>query len=298
MYTYLSQMKIDIICHNMPKPDQSILSAPAFDPKWEHSNLTHYSHLSSNERGAYFFKESLAPFDPLKPSGLYVGLGSDINYNLISHANAEYAVLFDYDPAVVATHLIHRAAFINSESIKEFIDFYDDTSVERSVGIIRNTYQDQPQIQDILTKMMQNPYTRSLFHTRFRMMEAQYEGKTSRYMDTFLNDESKFGHIRQMYLEDRIIISMGNLFDPDFIASIGELTRSLDTEIVGFYASNAPDYRPDDFQKIRGVLQNLPARARSKLLLASHVFAAMRGGGDWTMVGQDSWAYMTTPLGK
>jgi hypothetical protein len=228
---------------------------------------------------------------------MYVGLGAEQNYSLMSYGRPAFAVLFDYDPEVVAAHFLHRAAFLNSPSIDDFINFYSNARLNESIRLIRSLYNNNPPLEKTLVAMMRDPHIRTGFLAKFRMMKAEFSGASGQFKETFLNDASHYQYLREMYQTGRIRISMGNLFNPDFIARLGNLGKALGQKIKNFYVSNAPDYQPDKFAALREAFHQMPNDERSLILITTHTGSGMRLlGGQWDPVGQDDWSYFTARI--
>lgn len=273
------------------------LDRPIFDPDWDPKNISSLSHIRSNERGNHYFKSVIAPPEGMKSEGFYLGLGAEQNYHLMAYSKPEFALLIDHDPAVVAMHAIHRVAFLHADSTDDFIAFYDDEHAEDSLNLLEREYSDDPNLSDFAMRIMKDHTTRTVQHGRFTIMKKTPEGHRYPFKDTFLSNEKDYQFVRDMFRTKRVMLSMGDLFSEDFVYSLGSLIKDLETHLENFYTSNAPDYQSDLFIDVLKRIQEFPIDDRSRLLLTTQTFNAIRRvGGSWNIAGKDTWSYLHMPI--
>lgn len=272
------------------------LGQPKFNSNWRHSNLTSSSHRTGIERGVNMFRDALPKWivPSSVPTGIYIGLGAEQNYTMMSHAKPIYAILYDYDPNVVAVHYLHRAAFLSSATIAEYIEFFSLESLTNSLAILREQYKNEPAILEATSETINNKYHRSGIQTTLILMKMGNESATNGiYEDTYVQNEEYFKFLRTMFLENRVRITMGNLYDSNFLQKIGNLAKHLKTKIVVCYISNAGDYDSDAFIRTKKEYCKLPIFEDSVLFLTTQSGRLIRSQS-WSRmtVGSDAWIYI------
>lgn len=280
-----------------------------------HRNLTGLSHLTSNERNhgdlAALFRARLPHVKAGEPKGIYLGVGPEQNYTMIADSKSAYAVLFDYDPQVNLVHHIHRSAFLNALTPKEYVGFFSPERREQSKRQVLADFEryvrkyqllegdgEITRHKEALAEVWDNA-SQDLW-ARARMNEAGFEGATGSMARSYLHDAKKYDHVREMYRGDRIKIAFGSLTDPLFFTKVNEVANEIGEPINVIYASNAYDYLDTDRAQLTRTLSALSGDlAREGILLtSSRTFRTARRVGGFELAGTEptAWAYPHTDL--
>src|SRR6218665_1717520 len=139
--------------------------------------------------------------------GLYLGVGSAQNYLLAASAGAgpEPLVLLDFDQSIVDLHRVYRVLFRAAESPGDFLRLWRAESRPEVRQLIAQGYPDRKERTGAL---LAYGTSRATVERRLHRVVARM-AKVS--LPCFLVDAADYGHIRRLYLEDKVHLVRGDL---------------------------------------------------------------------------------------
>lgn len=215
--------------------------------------------------------------DQIKDAGgVYVGVGADQGYILLSWSKAKYAYLIDYDARVVLTHKIYRSFLLRSETPREFVSLWEKKNAEKAMAIIAQDWKDDKDLGEI--EKVYKEWRRKILHRHLRINKSAKESGVAVYS----SDQKLYDYVRGMVATDRVRAMSGNLLDKQALVSIGETAAKLSEPVGLLYLSNAQEYwkYPEQF---RANIAALPFSERSKVL---HTLSTWSTNKDYRYVVQ------------
>jgi len=194
--------------------------------------------------------------------GLYLGVGSDQNYLLAAWARAEPLVLLDFDQSIVDLHRVYRVLFRAAESPGDFLRLWRAESRPEVRQLIEQGYPDRKERTGAL---LAYGTSRATVERRLHRVVARM-AKVS--LPCFLVDAADYGHIRRLYLEDKVHLVRGDLTAALSMSAVGRAAMEEQRTVGVLYLSNAEQYF-DYGPRFRANIRGLPLDENSVVLRTS-----------------------------
>lgn len=211
--------------------------------------------------------------------GTFVGVGTDQNYLLAAWAKSSLLILMDFDKEIPTLHEIYAYFFSISDTPKVFLNRwarrYATDSAEKLGGhftVIAEKLARKEAAQKDLSetrsvKYIQRRVKRYVRHRvkiykRIRALIWRRLSKTkSKYqelkIETFIDSQEQFEHIRDLWASGRVIAIRGDLTANQTMLTIAQTLRNLGESLNILYLSNAEQYFPLTPEYRRNII-NLP----------------------------------------
>jgi hypothetical protein len=192
-------------------------------------------------------------------SGAYIGIGSDQAYLYIGWAKPQVAWVIDYDPHIVAMHLIQHAFFKEADTFEDFLKLWRTSQKENALALIDKHYNEHPDkklIKDVLEK------GQARIPVRMRHLRELFSAVG---IKSYMNDEATYKFVRDMVRNGCIRPMLGDLLAENGLRGIGEAAHKLGVPVRVLYLSNAEEYWKYN-DGYRGNIRSLPFDDKSVVL--------------------------------
>jgi hypothetical protein len=168
--------------------------------------------------------------------GAYIGIGSDQAYLYIGWSRPQVAWTIDYDPHIVAMHLIQQAFFKEADTVDDFFKLWRTSQKETALGLIEKYYSTHPDkklLKDVLEK------GQARIPVRMRHLRELFSAVG---VKSYMNDEATYAFVRDMVRNGCIRPMLGDLLAENGLRGIGEAASKLGVPVRVLYLSNAEEY--------------------------------------------------------
>jgi len=194
--------------------------------------LTRNSHyVISDEKRHDLYRQAIE-----HSGGVFVGVGTNQNYEMIGWARSEVAVLLDFDQMVVDLHAVYRVAFLVIADPAEFIRFWHKDSYNKSEYLIRDMIT-EPEAQKAALKAYR--YSRKLVHGKLRRT-VRRDKKHS--IQSFVSDQDQYDVIRDRFKAGRVFAVRGDLTAQWTMRDLAKVMRQFNRPLRVLYISNCEQY--------------------------------------------------------
>ncbi|MCA9526987.1 MAG: hypothetical protein KC549_11910 [Myxococcales bacterium] len=204
--------------------------------------------------------------------GIYTGVGTDQAYVFIGWMKPTLTYFTDYDPWVGRVHQIYAVAFAESETIDDFIKWWDPKEKKATEARL---------LEKLPGEVAERKKTLVVFHNamakiRRRLVRVRGWFK-ERKVASFLTDPAEYAWVRQHVLDGRARPLLCNLLDDRCFKSVGEQSRALGVPVRAIYTSNAEGYwnYPQQFR------DNMAAMNFDEKSLIFRTLASKKRNGDY-----------------
>lgn len=241
----------------------------------------------SNERRIDLFMDSIRNL-----GGGYIGVGSDQNFSFIAKARSQYAWLMDFDPIVIAVNKIHVYFFQLAHNYIQFKHLWMNRNDKEAWGYVEKKFKDSADFPMI--KRAWKISHRAYGGVGDRLEELDLMAKRFN-LKTFSNSLEEFDYLRNLALNNRIVVVPGDLKGNISMNKISNTARSLRIPIRVLYLSNAEEYLRYP-QNLRQNILNLPVDYSSLVVRTVSVNAKSLGYPDGEKFPSIPFHYNIQPL--
>ncbi|MCB1317276.1 MAG: hypothetical protein KDK27_15035, partial [Leptospiraceae bacterium] len=250
-------------------------------------------HRSTAFRGPHFPVSNEARIDSFADrinhiGGVYVGVGTDQNLQLIGYARSSRVWLVDIDPVALHVNRMHLAFIAESADAGQFIELWSPAGHARAYAVLARHYGQFPHWTGLRNTFLRvhpaEGRTAGIVYTRLRNLLAT----ARRYnLRMYLNDHDQYAHLRKLVLNQRIHLLEGDVRDGPFyniarklksnsicqtnsiINPLPDCSREYPHNTIRvLYLSNVEDYL-ENTPAYRRALQSLPMDDDSLVLRTS-----------------------------
>lgn len=168
--------------------------------------------------------------------GAYIGIGSDQAYLYIGWSRPQVAWVIDYDPHIVAMHLIQHTFFQEAETVDDYFKLWRNSNEAAALALIEKYYSAHPDkklIIDVLEK------GQARIPVRMRHLRELF---TSLGTKSYMNDPAIYSFVRGMIKNGCIRPMLADLLAENGLRGIGEAATKLGVPVRVLYLSNAEEY--------------------------------------------------------
>jgi hypothetical protein len=251
----LLALLVSALAHASEPSLAAFASLPADPPPPELVRGLHYW-VSNEDRLDLFHAEVK------EKGGVYVGVGTDQNYLLAGWARSELLVLLDFDQAVVDLHRVYGVLFREAETPEAFLRLWRQES--------------RPEVRRLLKESRLRPSERAAALRAHATARWSVERRLLRVIEQmkqaslpcFLVDAAEYGHVRRLFLEDKVFLVRGDLTARRSLPALGQAVRQAGLTVKVLYLSNAEQYFPYGAQ-YRHNIRALPMEADTVVVRTS-----------------------------
>lgn len=240
----------------LPPLDREVVEAlqrVSFDPL--PAQLSADAHfVVSDEKAHWVFEPVIRGL-----GGALMGVGTDPNYLFAGWARSELLILLDFDQVVVDVHGLYRLAFLHSPDAASFLAAWSPGNAPAMEDRVREAWPSEADQKRVLRAFRM---ARNLVEWRLKSLRNEYRRRGLR---TFLDDPDQYGHLRGLFLAERVFAIRGDLTGRLAVRQVGQILRQVGIPLRIYYPSNAekyfdcsPDYREN--------MRSLPLDDRSLVL--------------------------------
>jgi hypothetical protein len=178
--------------------------------------------------------------------GALVGVGPDQNYLLAGWMKADVIVLMDFDTAVAQLHEIYHCFFKISATPENFLkrwspQYMEDSKdkIEKCADLISRLDDAQKKQNWAKERIKIFNFSRALVYGRLLKTKKKYQELK---IDTFLDDQTQYDHIRSLWQSKRAISVRGDLTANLTMKAIASTLKDLNVDLNLLYFSNAEQY--------------------------------------------------------
>jgi hypothetical protein len=203
--------------------------------------LTRNSHyVISDERRHDLYRSAID-----NSGGVFVGVGTNQNYEMIAWARSEVAVLLDFDQMVVDLHAVYRVAFLNASTPKEFVRMWHPKEMRNTTALIQATVTDSAKQKGALKAFR---YARKLVYRKLNSTIRRDKKKGS---VSFLTDPEQYNYLVALFKADRVFAVRGDLTATQTMRDLAKVMKRFNRPLRTLYISNCEQYFSfaDDYRK-------------------------------------------------
>ena len=207
---------------------QAAINAIVPDPN-ETLFETHY--VTSNER---HHGSSLSYLGAR--GGVFIGIGTDQNFELIPKLRPSHVVMVDFDQWVVDAHWIYAHLFRTRATPRAFIAFFREEKIaakRRELRKIARSPEQARTLDKIFMRYRQEILTR-LLGARTRLLSQSGKG--------YLNNQEDYDAIRELVIRGRYAALRGDLTGKASLTSLATTLRAQGLKVGAVSFSNAEQY--------------------------------------------------------
>ncbi|MEM7180831.1 MAG: hypothetical protein AAF518_07955 [Spirochaetota bacterium] len=200
------------------------------------------TYIKSNEPRGWMFVKYIKNL-----AGGYMGVGADANYSFIAAARSEWAWLFDFDKNIVNLHRMLRVLLLASDTPKDFVAKFSKAEISSTIQLLQ-AHKDKKKILNIFRR-----YRVVLWkHYKYSLAKNPYLPEYG-----WLSNADSYRYIRQMYMQNRILIVSGDMLKGKTMRSIAKSAKKMQIPVRVYYPSNVEMFW--EFNKVyRENVMNLP----------------------------------------
>jgi hypothetical protein len=227
--------------------------------------LTRNSHyVISDERRHDLYRSAIE-----NAGGVFVGVGTNQNYEMIAWARSEVAVLLDFDQMVVDLHAVYRVIFLNAPMPSRFVRMWHTKEARNTAALITASITDPTKQKGALKAFR---YARKLVYGKLRrtIRRDKRKGSTS-----FLTDPEQYNYLVALFRAGRVFAVRGDLTATRTMRDLANVMKQFNRPLRTLYISNCEQYFSfgDDYRQNIAVqhtdersliLRTRPWRRRSK----------------------------------
>ena len=190
---------------------------------------THY--ITSNER----HHAATLPYIDTQ-GGVFIGIGTDQNFELIPHLAPTHVVMIDFDQWVVDAHAIYAHLFRTRETPRAFINFFQDERLSVKRRELKTLAETPRQARSFDRVFMR--YRGEILK---RLMDARTRnaGRTHKH---YLSDQGAYEQLRTLVLAGRYVALRADLTGTKSLRALARVLRALRLEVNAISFSNAEQY--------------------------------------------------------
>lgn len=216
----------------LPQLFQEALASIEFDPHPESiTRNTHY--WVSNEYNHQLFRPTIK-----EHGGIYLGVGTDQNYLLAAWARSPLMIPMDFDEQIRNTHHIYGVIFKRVETPEDFIEHWNEPNSETVLEWIKEDFGDGQRYSELSRTF---GIARTTIFWRLRTTARTYR---ARRIPTFLTDQEEYDFIRNLWKNNRVFPTRGDLTADTTLVNIASILKELELHLGLVYTSNAEQYFP------------------------------------------------------
>lgn len=215
----------------------------------------HY--VVSDERRHDLFRESIEGL-----GGVFVGVGTNQCYLMAAWARPEAMVVVDFDQVIIDLHRVYEVAFRHAGTPEAFVESWGRTreAQQKMRESIKATFDKGPVRRAALAAFKE--YRANVAHGLNKMLTAMGEQGVS----TFIDDAEQYGVIRQLFVDDAVLLIRGDFTGRRTLSDLGEVMQRAGLKLGALYLSNVEQYFPWGKGKFRENMLGLPTDERSVIL--------------------------------
>jgi hypothetical protein len=168
--------------------------------------------------------------------GVFIGVGTDQNYTMAGWAKPELLVLLDFDQVVVDLHGIYRLVFLQAKTPQEFRRWWSFPERTKLKALLREHTPEGPVRAGMLSTLA---LTRPTVAHNLDLLMQRYRNNGVPF---FMNDESLFQVVRNLFLEDRVVAVRGDLTARRTLSDLATVLLAHRRVVRVLYLSNAEQY--------------------------------------------------------
>ncbi len=191
--------------------------------------------------------------------GVYLGVGSNQNYEMIGWAKPTFAVLIDFDQMVVDIHKLYKVAFEHAESPDQFIEFWSSGQSDRLRQFVRAAFPDDRQF---LAVMKARRYAGQRIYKKLQRTQRRHKRQK---LASYLTDAGQYGDVRRQVQTGHVIAIRGDFTGTKTMRALGDLLKKHRQTVRVFYISNCEQYFKYD-SNFRHNINSLPVDTASLIL--------------------------------
>ncbi len=173
--------------------------------------------------------------------GVISGVGTDQIYLIAGWMQASLIIPMDFDRKITMLHLAYGAAFLDSENIQQFLEFWNNNAEERMRHSMERYFPDLAgQVLEIWKTAQ--PIVRSRLGKLIRKYGVKHKNDKASGVPTFVTDETQYQHIRMLWKNHRVYPVCGDLTGTVGMKSIANALNKAGMKMSVVYTSNAGQY--------------------------------------------------------
>ncbi len=241
----------------------------------EHIPAPREFYYRSNERRHDLVAAPLAGL-----GGAIVGVGADQLYTLSAYARSVLVVAVDYDQRVALVHDLYQVLVPRSETPAQLIAHFDPEREAATIALLIDAYDGSRERRLVRIYRRIRAQMRDYLQRQTRRLR---EGRPG----SWLADAALYDHVRELFLQGRVLARTGDLTGTTTLRQIGATLRRLGLVVRVLYFSNAEQffvYTPDFRQNMLA----LPTDARTVVVRTTRHRSLPNAAGDrWHYIVQD-----------
>ena len=190
---------------------------------------THY--ITSNERHHNATLENLHA-----PGGVYIGIGTDQNFELIPHLNPTHVIMVDFDQWVVDAHALYAHLFRTRETPRAFINFFQERDIAKKRRELRSIAS-TPELAQSLERIFMR--YRADILKRLKAIRTLSAGRAD---ESYLSNQASYDTLRRLVHSGRYIALRGDLTGTKSLRGLAKVLKDLDLKVGTIALSNAEQY--------------------------------------------------------
>ena len=215
---------------SLPLDQQKAFQSIPFDPKPD-ALIRGNHYVVTNEKQHHLYEKDIRGL-----GGVYLGVGSNQNYDLAAWARSTLVILMDFDQVIVDLHGVYRVAFLSAPTPSAFLKLWSQDGVDLLRDRVAGEFANPEKRKGVLKALR---YARKHVYSA---LTANVRRDRKSGVKSYLTDQNQYDYLVSLFKEGRVFALRGDLTGVNTMSAIAEVLRKNGYVLTIAYVSNAEQY--------------------------------------------------------